>query len=589
MGYELDEATCDGVDNDCNGVIDDGLSAPNADNQQGVCAGALKVCSGASGWTEPDYAMMANFQASEAWCDELDNDCDGEVDEPFKVGGSVSFTDADGSGGLFKNDGCGVGDCSGLVVCSDSSLPLNAPLPVPSAEAAMATTTIATDSLMMASPTFKLKSIGRVFGNQSDMLRQFGMDRRLLRRGWLRLYEEPDALYADENCDGIDGDIVLAVFVSTGGVDNGFCDYASPCATINHALGAAQSRGLTDIYVQAGEYFETVTLVEGLRIFGGYDALWARDQRILEGHASTIVGDSDASGHSVAISATGVSADVEGVIVRAPDGKGTGESSYGVHGVNSVLNFERVTFMQGDGAGGYPGTNGGSASGSPAANGGNGGGADEYFTTCDSTSRGGGGNAGTNGACSVGTSGGTGGNGGTMDTNCGFFSLNYDARSGSSGANAPLYVGGGVGYRGSGGGVCGTGGDAFDGWVRNGVGGDAGSAGTLVGNYWVGAAGGAGGLGEHGGGGGGGGGSGGCDDGTDSYGAGGGGGGAGGCRAPSVANGGGGGGASIGVFTVGSTLTVKTSDFIRGAAGDGGNGGVGGLTMWRQRRQRRCG
>ena len=116
----------------------------------------------------------------------------------------------------------------------------------------------------------------------------------------------------------------------------------------------------------------------------------------------------------MAISATGVSADVEGVIVRAPDGKGTGESSYGVHGVNSVLNFERVTFMQGDGAGGYPGTNGGSASGSPAANGGNGGGADEYFTTCDSTSRGGGGNAGTNGACSVGTSGGNGGNGGTM-------------------------------------------------------------------------------------------------------------------------------------------------------------------------------
>ncbi len=72
---------CDGLDNDCDGVVDN-LTAPLADNQAGVCAGARQACEGEGGFVEPDYTAVADYEADELSCDGLDNDCDGEVDEP---------------------------------------------------------------------------------------------------------------------------------------------------------------------------------------------------------------------------------------------------------------------------------------------------------------------------------------------------------------------------------------------------------------------------------------------------------------------------------------------------------------------------
>jgi hypothetical protein len=74
---------CDGLDNDCNGVVDDpGRVAPPPDfgcRDLGVCAGTHPACADGR-WTCP---YPATYQVDETRCDDLDNDCDGERDEGF--------------------------------------------------------------------------------------------------------------------------------------------------------------------------------------------------------------------------------------------------------------------------------------------------------------------------------------------------------------------------------------------------------------------------------------------------------------------------------------------------------------------------
>ncbi len=87
MGYQNFES-CDGLDNNCNGSIDEAesLMLDNALNQLGVCSGSKRVCDNTV-LREPNtqelQAFNPKYNLVES-CDALDNDCDGRVDENYE-------------------------------------------------------------------------------------------------------------------------------------------------------------------------------------------------------------------------------------------------------------------------------------------------------------------------------------------------------------------------------------------------------------------------------------------------------------------------------------------------------------------------
>ena len=81
--YENVETSCDGLDNDCDGWTDEDLPLVGQCRQDGVCEGSHLECGGVEGFL---CSYPGTFQAEEASCDGLDNDCDGETDEGFDTG-----------------------------------------------------------------------------------------------------------------------------------------------------------------------------------------------------------------------------------------------------------------------------------------------------------------------------------------------------------------------------------------------------------------------------------------------------------------------------------------------------------------------
>lgn len=406
--------------------------------------------------------------------------------------------------------------------------------------------------------------------------------------------DDPDASFADSNCDGIDGDIAKAVFVAPPGTDSPTCGtQQSPCHSPAFAIGRLSVQR-TQIYLQVGVYAGALTVSANAAFYGGYGVSWQRGPVTAGGPNARLVGSITAMGthaaqaHAVYVP-VGIQALLADLEIDGPDttatSNGNGANSYALYAdQNANVQLLRDRIVAGTAANGSAGSDGVDAAQNAIATGGTGGPGMEYSSTCDATSHGFGANPSTN-SCTSGRSvvAGKGGDGGKMDTACDFsggcnLGGDCNATAGLPGNDAAIVDGtmGKGGSGGSGSGSCGATQAGFAGDLSDGSGGLQGIGSLLLDGQWFADPGGSGTLGDNGGGGGGGGGAGGCDTGTDSYGAGGGGGGAGGCAALGPGSGGGGGGGSFGVFAYLASVVVESSVISLGGGGSGGKGGAAG-------------
>ena len=375
----------------------------------------------------------------------------------------------------------------------------------------------------------------------------------------------PDLSFADDDCDGLDGTVGRAVFVSPTGSDAAAGTRSAPLRTVTAGvMAAAAATPVRDVYVAEGAYDEGpgVPLATGVAVYGGYTGPdWQRSataRSVVTGAPQAALADGD----------TGVVLQLLGLRGQAPSGS-PGTSVYGlraVSGAEVVLQAVDVAAAAAPpgagGAAGAAGTSGG------AGGHGMGGSCDEEFLSV----------GGGPGSSPTGAVGGHGGKGGTGL---------QDGASGTFGS-------GPAGTAGVAGGRPGWGGQHNDEWGAgqpgevgtSGSPGAAGAPGTggssdpaATETTWQGASGTAGAAGTAGSGGGGGGGGGGqggdfYDDGTGNGGGGGGGGGTGG----GAGQGGSSGGGSFGIYAWSASVRVLAESIVRsGAGGTGGRGGSGGM------------
>jgi len=369
----------------------------------------------------------------------------------------------------------------------------------------------------------------------------------------------PDNIFLDTNCDGVDGNVSEAIFVSVSGNDSNSGDQLNPMRSINAAIQKALSSFKNQIYVSAGTYQERVIMQSGISIYGGYGSDWSRNET-----NDVIITGVDQNGYVAGLKASSINSTtyLDHINISTNDANGTfqnqGKSNYGIIISSSTsLIINKCDINVGSGSSGLNGVNGASGqaglAGSNGANGLNDGGGyvpggkgGYLFYNGTSYAGGNGGNGvyesdGQNGFDGAQRPGGTGGYGG-QSGNPGQAGVNgLDGRNGSTGNNG----GGGIGSYALGLWYGGDGQNGFDG--TPGTGGGGGGAGGGQDAFFA-------------------------QNGTGNAGGGGGSGGA-----PGTGGTGGfAGGASIGIILNSSPIQITNCKIETGNGGHGGRGGSGG-------------
>jgi hypothetical protein len=575
---------CNTVDDNCNGQVDETFA--NKGQPCTVGTGACQrqgsnVCS-ANGATTT-CSVGAGMPGTES-CNTIDDDCDAKIDENFKdVNGNYTLANACGS--------CAV-DCTAIY-----ALPNAFGTCAPGPQCVM----------NCASGAFNLD------GSVANGC-EFPLD--------------PVAVYVSIDGVGSADDATCGLGPTGTGAGN------HPCLTIAQGIARATALNRARIFVANGVYSESVTLVNGRSLLGGYRPdNWVRD---LAATGTVIVGVASIGPHDITVDASNITAATvfEGFAVYGSVNSKPGGNSYAIYaaGSNASLAIRSNVVLAGRGG---PGSSG--ANGSDGGNGSNGAGRNPNLGVSDApydakVTTGAGACASTNdraytngGATSCGGDDVSGGNGGgnrcpaaptatcsgcTCNvfgcgcTSCTFVTAtSINGLAGQAGAGAGGGAGGTGAARGddminrriSGNDLCfiptlagmalptygSDGNNGSTGTSGTGVSGCTATGGGVVGGHWSGTIAASGITGANGGGGGGGGAGGGskcdaCQSSKDNFGGHGGGGGAGGCGG-AAGSGATSGGGAFGIFITGATAPIVTANtMFRGEGGVGGSGGAAG-------------
>jgi hypothetical protein len=335
---------CDGFDNDCNGPSDDGLVNQPCEktNGFGTCNGTA-ICKGVDGFVCDAPQPVAEV------CNFLDEDCDLAVDEDFKTDDLYTADTACGSCNV--NCVSKPGIKNGVGICDSAD----------------------------GSPSCCVGCNAGFFDVDKDCLTcecEYKSD--------IDLPDFPDGptfgpngtpAFEDANCDGVDGEVNNAVFVSiNAGDDANPGTREMPVKTIAQGQQIASTTGIRDVYVAEGTYDENVSVIAGVDLYGGFSSDFLKHHRL--NHKTSIRGvptpaaqtacDGDVTKHRAALTCNGItggeigSTVVQGFELRGPQQDATCTNSYAlyVNDCDDTVVFRSLDLKGGKGGPGRPGAPG---------------------------------------------------------------------------------------------------------------------------------------------------------------------------------------------------------------------------------------
>ena len=305
--------TCNDLDDDCDGLTDEDWPEKGS-----VCVAGLGQCLQTGTWAcaETGLGVWCNAvpgSPREEVCNYLDDDCDGVTDDGFVQDGKY-----------WRDTACGncFTDCTVLYALPNA---------------------YGTCDAAPASPRCLFHCRDGAY-NLNGVL--------------------------EDGCEFLPDPLAIHVSApANGGLDDPSCGaFTSPCASIGHGIARAQAGARNKVLVSSGLYAENVTLVPGISLQGGFNAItWERDPAI---NVTVIRGQDPVPGSPGAVNAIGITGGpgttvLDGFTILGRNVLATGASSYALYVRNStdalvVSNNILEGGVGGSGAKGADGTNGSS-------------------------------------------------------------------------------------------------------------------------------------------------------------------------------------------------------------------------------------